>query len=885
MKAKAKVNQQRAGGSDQQSASQSAANEAAGPVPDFKVIYTARTHKQLSQAMGEMKRTEYAKKLTAVCLASRNEYCLNEDVRQLSTLTEKNQSCAEKRRCRSLDYCCKYFRPPKAGQQIGDYSDMISSLQSVSLNEEVPVRGAVIDVENMIEAGSSKKGCAYYAAQFAAGTEHEAGFADVVFAPYNYIFNPAVTLSVRNTVIIFDEGHNIEQTCEDAGSAGISTFTLKQCSSGLNKLADDDRPHITSLMQNYSHLDVDSLKTIADFADALADAITNRAKAEESQNHSQTTTDICKPPIAWFTGLVMGKLSLGEEVDTKTGETSTEMLGTQREVMREISLFLSDSGYEISSDGKIDSIKNFLSALTALSDFLQNIFPESQSPNSDRAKDRAQHLSFMKNNYRVAISKDFPRPSGYKLNLFCLNPGVAIERLLRLGVRSIIITSGTLAPMNSFESELGIQFRHKLCNPHVIPADQLMIFSVRQHAEFVLDGSFRATQFGTDYYKNIGLALTEYVKRIPKGVLIFFKSYSCLNKSLDIWRRNGTFRGIDQQKKVFEEPRDKRDFKRVLDAYKQHIDNGSGALLVAVFRGKISEGLDLADDYCRGVIVIGLPFPNWADPHVQLKREYLDAKKDVRLSKDKWYNNQMLRAVNQAVGRVVRHRHDYGVVILMDCSYNAHLKGLSAWLQDFIRKQEEFNAQTFAAFFRANVTRTKSSFPVFLQPPAKRSEPLAVISISDDEDADCGRQPLAAKRMKLNLPVKTIPVRTDASNPLSDFMTESWNELKNILQKEKVSQLLVIMREMRDTRSVANFTAGVQKTFFGLPRVKTAKHIRGEPLHVKELNVILYYCPLHRHFADAGSERQALIPEEVRHLRVYLKHAPSTPSCKVIVCL
>ena len=374
MKAKAKVNQQRAGGGDQESASQSDANEAAAPLPKYKVIYTARTHKQLSQAMGEMKRTDYAEKLTAVCLASRNEYCLNEDVRSLSTLTEKNQSCAEKRRCKTLDKCCKYFRPPEPGHRIGDYSNVISSLQSVSLNDDVPVRCAVIDVENMIEAGCRKSGCAYYAAQFAASTDNEAAAADVVFAPYNYIFNTAITLSVHNTVIIFDEGHNIEQTCEDAGSADISTFTLMQCSKGLNKLADDNTPQTQQLMRKYDHMNQESLRKIADFAEELAAAITSRANAEERKYSSRNTTDICKPPITWFTGLLLGKLSVAGEVNLETGEKSSELLGTQRGVFRDISMFFAEAGYKIYLDGKNDGSKNFLSALNSFSDFLQNVF-------------------------------------------------------------------------------------------------------------------------------------------------------------------------------------------------------------------------------------------------------------------------------------------------------------------------------------------------------------------------------------------------------------------------------------------------------------------------------------------------------------------------------
>ena len=36
----------------------------------------------------------------------------------------------------------------------------------------------------------------------------------------------------------------------------------------------------------------------------------------------------------------------------------------------------------------------------------------------------------------------------------------------------------------------------------------------------------------------------------------------------------------------------------------------SGALLFAVCRGKISEGMDFIDDNARAVISIGIPYPN-----------------------------------------------------------------------------------------------------------------------------------------------------------------------------------------------------------------------------------------------------------------------------------
>ncbi len=54
------------------------------------------------------------------------------------------------------------------------------------------------------------------------------------------------------------------------------------------------------------------------------------------------------------------------------------------------------------------------------------------------------------------------------LNYWCFSPGVAMEELKRLGVRSILLTSGTLSPMEAFREDLKIPFSITLENPHVI---------------------------------------------------------------------------------------------------------------------------------------------------------------------------------------------------------------------------------------------------------------------------------------------------------------------------------------------------------------------------------------------------------------------------------
>lgn len=69
-----------------------------------------------------------------------------------------------------------------------------------------------------------------------------------------------------------------------------------------------------------------------------------------------------------------------------------------------------------------------------------------------------------------------------------------------------------------------------------------------------------------------------------------------------------------------------------------------------------------------------------------------------------WYQLEASRAVNQAIGRIIRHKNDYGAIILCDCRFeNAAFKQqLSTWLRPYIKKFENFGivTRTLREFFK-----------------------------------------------------------------------------------------------------------------------------------------------------------------------------------------
>ncbi|MEW5308937.1 MAG: hypothetical protein WDW38_000857 [Sanguina aurantia] len=138
------------------------------------------------------------------------------------------------------------------------------------------------------------------------------------------------------------------------------------------------------------------------------------------------------------------------------------------------------------------------------------------------------------------------------------------------------------------------------------------------------------------------------------------------------------------------------DFKESVDSYLEAVDSGGGGLMIAVHRGKLSEGIDFKDRHARGVLLVGIPLPAWGDPKGACNTSTAiphgsgsggggssGSSSDLPLNGNQWYELQAFRAVNQAVGRCIRHKLDFGAIVLMDERFSrAHNTcKLSKWVR------------------------------------------------------------------------------------------------------------------------------------------------------------------------------------------------------------
>jgi len=181
------------------------------------------------------------------------------------------------------------------------------------------------------------------------------------------------------------------------------------------------------------------------------------------------------------------------------------------------------------------------------------------------------------------------------------------------------------------------------------------------------------------------MVLQNLCQVVPGGVVCFLPSYEYLDKVYQHLEQCGTLDNIGRKKSVFREVSGSAE--QLLEKYALAIkaSGSGGALLLSVVGGKLSEGLNFADDLGRAVLVVGLPYPNRQSPELQQRMRHLDERLGPG-SGNEFYENLCIKAVNQCIGRAVRHIRDYACVYLLDERFaNARIRRkLPEWISRHI---------------------------------------------------------------------------------------------------------------------------------------------------------------------------------------------------------
>ncbi|XP_025057486.1 regulator of telomere elongation helicase 1 isoform X3 [Alligator sinensis] len=680
-----------------------------------KIIYASRTHSQLAQVISELKNTVYRPKVCV--LGSREQLCINPEVKKQESNHMQIYMCRMKVMSRS----CHFY----------------NNVEEKST--EMELTDSIMDIEDLVKKGNKHRACPYYLSR---SLKQQA---DIIFMPYNYLLESKTrrshNLDLRGTVVILDEAHNVEKLCEESSSFDLTPYDLASAMDAINLVLEEQAKVV---QQNEINAEFNMEVTSSGLSMELEDI----AKIKKILLQLENAIDAVELP-----GNEKGVTKEGSYIFDLFAEAQItfQTKSSLLESLEQILQFLSGrTGIFINTSG-----------LHKLSDIIQTVFstdpPEgtsSTNPVQSVSKHYKVHIHLDTSNQRKKQRTDLwsasvTKKQGKILSYWCFSPGYSMHELVRQGVRTIILTSGTLSPLSSLTMEMQIPFPVCLENPHVIDEHQIWVGIIPKGPDGAVLSSSYGKRFSEEYLSSLGKTIGNLVRVIPDGLLVFFPSYPVMDKSLAHWREHDFARRIEEVKPMFVEPRNKGTFMEVMDAYYDKIvcPKSSGAAFLAVCRGKASEGLDFADTNGRGVIITGLPFPPCMEPRVVLKMDFLDEMRKKSggsqfLSGREWYSQQASRAVNQAIGRVIRHRHDYGAIFLCDNRFlNNDIRGkLPSWVRPYVKVYDNFGhaVRAVSQFFRV-------AQKIVPPPPTRNSSCASTI---------CEGDPTSSASAELSLPLK-----------------------------------------------------------------------------------------------------------------------------------
>ncbi|KAE8613577.1 hypothetical protein XENTR_v10007766 [Xenopus tropicalis] len=683
-----------------------------------KIYYCSRTHSQLSQFVHEVQKSPFGKQTRLVSLGSRQNMCVNDDVRRLGNVQLINDRCMEMQRNKHEK---KNKEPERKKRQESRAACPFYSYEQMQfLRDETLVE--VKDIEQLVSLAREVKACPYYSSRYAIPT------AQVVVLPYQMLLHEssrkASGIKLKDQVVIIDEAHNLIDTITCMYSSQVSGAQLCQAHSQLMQYMDRYRSRLKAknlmyvkqlvfLLEKFVQVMGGNVKQNPSFQKVAQDGTTLKS-INDFLFHSQIDNiNLFKIQRYCTKSMISRKLS-GFVEKFKGTETCLANKESQKAGLQQFLQDLSqksrhtvgapEGALEDAENGQLRTasplmqIEGFLSALT-------------------NANQDGRVILHMQGT--VAQSS---------LKFLMLNPAVHFAEVLK-ECRSVIIAGGTMQPVSDFKQQLLIsaglspeRITEFSCG-HVIPAENILpIVLCSGPTNQQLEFTYQKRDL-PEMMDETGRILTNLCNFVPGGLVCFFPSYEYQKRIQEHWEKSGLLKRLALKKKIFQEPKRANQVDQVLVEYSKCIKNCSqsggaqnGALLFSVVGGKMSEGINFSDDLGRCIVMVGMPYPNIRSPELQEKMSYLDKTlpKTEGVSAGRvLIENLCMKAVNQSIGRAIRHRGDYASIVLLDHRYSrpAILGKLPQWIRSSTQVKPNFGAAfaTIRKFFQQKKSHSVSS--------------------------------------------------------------------------------------------------------------------------------------------------------------------------------
>ncbi|XP_065685204.1 ATP-dependent DNA helicase DDX11 isoform X1 [Hydra vulgaris] len=616
-----------------------------------KIFYCSRTHSQLSQFVHEVQKSPYANRVKLVVLGSRQNYCINEKVNQQKNVYQINEKCLDlqkKKKERKKD-----INQPKKKRKKEETSNGCPYYSSKKVHDfKDYVTMEVQDIEQIVKLGKDLNTCPYY------GTRHTIPKAQLVVLPYQTLLHrgtrESVGINVKDCVVIIDEAHNLIETINNIHSVEIRQ---NQITSSINQL----KHYKDKYFKRLKAINLMYIEQIIFVFNSLLKVLKEHIESPTEEYLSTINDFIYSAKIDNVNLFKIHKYceqsSIAKKLNGFIEKYQTEYVTTH-----------SEENVEVLQTSQFMYAESFLYALT----------------NSDK-------------DGRILVTKS-KVPNKSSIKFLMLNPAVHFIDIIK-DCKSLILAGGTMAPVGEIKDLLfytsGIpssRITEFSCG-HVIPSSNLLVLAL-QKGPSSMDMSFTyQSRNNFDLVDELGRLLVNICSVVPGGIVCFFPSYDYEEFVYKRWINTSLFNKIDSKKKVFREPKSAMLCDQVLSEYTNMIkkSQSSGAVLLSVVGGKMSEGINFSDDLGRCIVMIGLPYPNVNSPELKEKMQFLNRTINPTAGKEH-LENICMKAVNQSIGRSIRHKNDYASIILIDQRYSRSsvINKLPSWINSQLQTHQRF---------------------------------------------------------------------------------------------------------------------------------------------------------------------------------------------------
>ncbi|CAI5483377.1 unnamed protein product [Closterium sp. Yama58-4] len=565
--------------------------------------------------------------------------------------------------------------------------------------QEAALPPGVYTLQDLRAFGREKGWCPYFLAR------HMINFANVVVYNYQYLLDPKVSGIIsreleRESIVVFDEAHNIDNVCIEALSVNVRQQTIDGANRNLARLNTTiERFKATDaerLKEEYRRL-VDGLAQRGNLpasdtwlanpllpADILQEAVPGNIRRAEHflaflrrflaylQTRLNTTRVESEGPLAFLHALQASSNGHREQepaavLRPPAAATGIESKSLQLCYDRLQSLLLTLQVAEVDEMGHVQCVCD----LATLVGTYTRGFAIIIEPFDERQPQLADPV----------------------LQLSCLDASLAIRPTFER-FQSVIITSGTLSPIDLYPRLLNF---HPVCIRSLsmsLSRDCLCPLVVTRGSDQLPLSTRFDMRSDPGVVRNYGRLLVDMAACVPDGIVCFFVSYAYMDGIVNSWNDMGILKvrsglstpsGRDTQevmehKLVFIETQDVVETTLALDNYRRACDCGRGGVFFSIARGKVAEGIDFDRHYGRLVIMFGVPFQYTLSRILRARLEYL--RETFQIQENDFLTFDAIRQAAQCVGRVIRSKSDYGIMIFADKRYNRHDKRskLPGWI-------------------------------------------------------------------------------------------------------------------------------------------------------------------------------------------------------------